>query len=389
MRIGVDATCWANQRGYGRFAREIVTAMAALAPHDEFYCFLDSASRDRFALDSPNVRAVLVSGLTQVPARAASAAGHRTLADMLRMTRAVKKERLDAFFSPSVYTYYPLPIGLPAVVTIHDAIPERFPRLVFPSRKARFLWSLKMRLALFQARRILTVSEYAARDLARVLRIPGGRISVALEAPSADYERRAEKSSETNELPTGSRWFVYVGGFSPHKNVIAAVNAHAALARELGDAAPYLLLVGTRDKDDFYTDVPAIERAIEREGTSNRVRWTGFVGDEELSRIHSGSIALILPSESEGFGLPAVEAAACGSPVIATTESPLPEILEGGGIFIPPGDEAALLSAMRRLATDTAFHESCSEIARERAGQLSWASGATAALAAIREAAAA
>ena len=388
MRIGVDATCWVNRRGYGRFAREIVAAMVRLAPEDEFICFLDAASREEFLLDASNVRAVVVGGLRVSPARAASATGNRSISDMLRMTHAVRSERLDAFFSPSVYTYYPLPLGLPAVVTIHDAIPERFPKLVFPSQKARLFWRLKMRLALFQSRHILTVSEFAARDLERTLHVARSRITVALEAPSADYKPRTTPSTVTDNLPSGRRWFTYVGGFSPHKNVTVAVRAHAKVARELGDSAPYLLLVGTREQDDFYTDVPAIQKTIDIEGMSSLVKWTGFLDDEELSRIHSGSIALLLPSECEGFGLPAVEAAACGSPVIATKESPLPELLEGCGLFVTPGDGRGLPAAMHRMATDTEFHKSCARNALQRAGQLSWEKGASAALDAIHRTAA-
>jgi glycosyltransferase involved in cell wall biosynthesis len=147
----------------------------------------------------------------------------------------------------------------------------------------------------------------------------------------------------------------YVGGFSRHKNIPLLIRAHAQVARELDKDPPYLLLVGTRDRDDFYTDVTSIESAIEQEGTSRLVKWTGFVSDEELSAIHSQSLGLMLPSECEGFGLPAVEAAACGSPVVATVESPLPQLLEGGGVFVRPGDVEALTSAMRRLATDRVF----------------------------------
>jgi alpha-1,3-rhamnosyl/mannosyltransferase len=305
------------------------------------------------------------------------------------MTSAVQRTSVDVFFSPSVYTYHPLPPTLPAVVTIHDAIPERFPNLVFPSAKTRILWGLKVRLAIFQARRFVTVSEYSARDLVRVLGIPREKITVAVEAPSAEYRpRESATTSATAELPADARWFVFVGGFSRHKNVPLLIRAHAALARELGDAAPYLLLVGTRERDDFYTDVASIESEIEKQGTSRLVKWTGFVSDEELSAIHSRSLGLLLPSECEGFGLPAVEAAACGSPVIATVESPLPELLQGGGIFVRPGDIEALTSGMRRLATDSAFQASAGATARARAHGLSWEKSAAAVLDAIRMAAA-
>src|SRR6266446_3953890 len=112
MRIGVDATCWANARGYGRFTREIIPAMTALAAADEFVCFLDPLSASSFNVDSPNIRKVVVSDIREAPVRAASAAGNRSLTDMLRLTNAVRRERLDVFFSPAVYSYFPLPPGL-------------------------------------------------------------------------------------------------------------------------------------------------------------------------------------------------------------------------------------------------------------------------------------
>jgi len=394
MRIGVDATSWANARGYGRFTREIVGAMAALAPRDEFVCFLDPLSAGSFGLDTPNVSKVVVANVREAAVRAAAASRNRTVADMLRMTRAVREGRLDVFFSPTVYTYFPLPPGLRAVVTIHDAIPERFPNLTLPSRKMRLFWNLKVGFALRQARTVLTVSEHAARDLERILRIPRSRIKVASEAPSTSFypvneeESRDILSTVVGDPVPGRRWFTYVGGFNPHKNVPVLIRAHAALTREMGDDAPLLLLVGAHDHDDFFSDVPAINEAIAHEGTASMVKWTGFLEDEVLRSIHSSSIALVLPSDAEGFGLPAVEAAACGSPVIATRESPLPDLLEGAGFFIDPRDETALLSAMRDLAANAELRQRCSLAALAAARNLTWERGASVALAAIREAAA-
>jgi glycosyltransferase involved in cell wall biosynthesis len=391
VRIGIDATCWANERGYGRFTREIVSAMAALAPADEFICFIDRKSADLFRLTAPNVRRVVID-LREAPVVAASAVGRRRLGDILRMTRAVAREPLDVFLSPSVYTYFPLPFGLRAVITIHDAIPERFWTLTFPSRRSRLFWRMKVRLALIQSRIVLTVSDYAATELVRVLGVAPDKVRVALEAPSPEYrpaDSEAEVAAAAKQvgLPPGARWFVYVGGFNPHKNVPAIVRAHAALARESGGAAPYLLLVGTRERDVFQTEGADIQAAIEEGGVAHLVKWTGFLEDQILRDLHSGSLGLLLVSESEGFGLPAVEAAACGAPVIATTDSPLPQLLEGGGIFVPPGDDAALLSAMRTLAVDEEKRLDLGSVALAAARKLTWDRGARAALGAIREAA--
>ena len=123
-------------------------------------------------------------------------------------------------------------------------------------------------------------------------------------------------------------------------------------------------------------------------GSSAFVRWTGFLPDESLVALLSGAVALVLPSECEGFGLPAVEAAASGTAVIATTESPLPELLEGGGLFVPPGDLDALTSAMRMLLHDGAARRVMARQALERARALSWDRAADAVRAALVEAAA-
>src|SRR5439155_5208802 len=123
MRIGVDAACWLNGRGYGRFTREVLRAMVAAARDDDFIFFTDETAD--IDLRAANVRLVRVRQSVR-PVDAAAADSARSPIDMLRLTRAVWKERVDVFFSPSVYTYFPLPPGCPAVVTIHDAIAERF-----------------------------------------------------------------------------------------------------------------------------------------------------------------------------------------------------------------------------------------------------------------------
>ena len=187
--------------------------------------------------------------------------------------------------------------------------------------------------------------------------------------------------------PGDARWFVYVGGFNPHKHVDLLVRAHAAATAGMADA-PLLLLVGTLDGDVFHGARSRIEEAIRLSGTEALIRWTGFVPDEELRHLLTGALALVLPSASEGFGLPAVEAAACGTPVVATTESPLPELLAGGGLFVAPGDVDALAGALRQMFSDESARRRFGATALRRAAALTWAAGARAALGALREAAA-
>jgi glycosyltransferase involved in cell wall biosynthesis len=367
--------------------------MAALGAHHQFVYFVDDTAARHIPGDTSGVEAVLVPQ-SRPPTAAASSDSARSPRDMLRFTAAVARARLDVFFSPSVYTYFPLPLGLPAVITIHDAIAERFPELTVPSRRARLFWNLKLRLALRQATLVLTVSEYARRDVARVHGIPEDRLRVAVEAPAAAYtpvrDRVAvERAATAVGVPSSVPWLVYVGGFNPHKNVDVIVRAHARLAKECGAdglEAPHLVLVGTTTDDVFHGSLDQIRTTIADAGTGDLVHWPGFVPDVALASLLSGAQASLLVSDAEGFGLPAVEAAACACPVVATTESPLPMLLEGGGIFVRPRDEDALLGALRTLAADPAARQRMGEAGLARARALSWESAARSALGALEEA---
>jgi glycosyltransferase involved in cell wall biosynthesis len=388
MRIGVDAVCLANGRGYGRFTRELLRAMVEQSPNDEFILFVDDDAGEHAGPAAANVRVVKVRQRV-APTRAAGAGTYRSPADMLRFTAAVWRESPDVFFSPSVYTYFPVPPRQRAVVAIHDAIAERHPALTLPDPRSRLFWNLKVGLAVRQARLVLTVSDYAARELRDVLGVPAGRIRVAVEAPSAAYtpSSPAEVAAAAARmgLPEGARWLIYVGGFNPHKRVDRIVRAHARLLSARPESV-HLLLVGTTTADNFHGELDHIRNTIAECGTTDLVHWAGFVADEELRHLHSGALALVLPSESEGFGLPAIEAAACGAPVIATRASPLPELLDGGGIFIPPGDEDALTAAMLAMASDEEQRRRFAARAQERARSLDWAASGRAAMSALREA---
>ena len=365
--------------------------MVEHAPDDEFVFFVDREALASLDVEAENVRVELVA-LSESPVDAASANRNRRLRDMLRLTRAVGRERPDVFFSPSVYSYFPLPPGQRAVVAIHDVIADRFPHLTLPTRRDRLFWKMKVGLALQQARLILTVSDYSARSIHEFLGVPPKRIRVAVEAPAQVYRPSengaVEGAARELGLPEGARWFLYVGGFNPHKRVTSLVWAHARVVREERENAPYLLLVGDPESDAFHKNLQRIHDTIAEAGTVEKIVWTGFVPDERLRHLHSGALALVLPSEAEGFGLPAVEAAACGTPVIATTQSPLPDLLAGGGIFVSPGDQDTLEGALRLLSNDEPLRSRMGRVALQRARALSWERGARAALDAIREAAA-
>jgi glycosyltransferase involved in cell wall biosynthesis len=388
MKVGVDATSWVNGRGYGRFVRELLPRMVERSPGDEFSFFIESTNAARLTGLPKNARIVPVD-LGKPPTEAAAADGARSPGDMWKMTKAVKSARVDVFFFPTVYTYFPMPYGQRMVVTIHDAIAERFPHLTLPNTKARLFWNAKVWLAKRQARLVLTVSDFAARELTEVLKIPAAKLRVTGEAPSAEFrpsDSTAEIAAAARKigLPADARWLVYVGGFNPHKYVDAAIRAHAAAQGSQKNL--FLLLVGTLTGDVFMQERGRLEAIVRECGTESTVKWTGFLPDGELRHLFSGAVATLLPSANEGFGLPAVEAAACACPVIATTMSPLPELLSGGGEFIAPADSDAMARTISKWLNDETLRKSLGERARACAAAMSWDLAADRANSCLREA---
>jgi hypothetical protein len=163
MRIGIDACTWSNRRGYGRFTRGVVTALVEGHLDHEFVLVVDQHTARE--AEFPAGAKVHVVATSEQPGQAASAYGSRSPADLLRMTRAVRRVRPDVFYFPTRYSYFPLPPGTPAVVTFHDATAELHPELIFPGLRSRLLWAAKTRLALRQADRLVTVSSDARSRL--------------------------------------------------------------------------------------------------------------------------------------------------------------------------------------------------------------------------------
>ena len=374
LRIGIDGTCLASERGYGRFLRELLGPLLADSGGHEVVLFLDAATAERVAL--PDVRVERLA-TRESQATAASGSGSRSLADLWRMGRGVAAQPLDVFYFPSVFSWFPLPRRLPTAVAIHDTIPERHGDIVFPHRRNRWLWQAKSWAARRQARTVITVSEYARRQIERVLGVPSERIFVTPEAPSPAF-RPAEDAGpreawlRAHGLAPALRYFLFVGGLNPHKNVDGLVRALAALPNDSAGRAPELLLVGSYDRDTFHADRDALHRTVATSGLEGRVHWPGFVPDEALRHLYAGAVATVLPAFEEGFGLPAVEGAACGAPCVATRESPLPEVLAGGGAFFDPHDPAALEAALGVLWSDPTARAAMAAAALERASALSW-----------------
>ncbi|MFN7974153.1 MAG: glycosyltransferase family 1 protein [Acidobacteriota bacterium] len=293
--------------------------------------------------------------------------------DLLRMGWAATALSANVFFFPAVYSYFPLFRPVPSVVTFHDAIAEEHPDLVFPERRARLFWRMKTRLALATATRILTVSDSARLQISRLFGIPESAIAVATEGAAEIFGRRHDPLDVARALgkyglPRDRPLFLYVGGISPHKNIDGLLRA---LAR-LQDATFHLAIVGDKDSDTFLSCYPAIAKLAQDLGLASRITFPGFVPDGDLALLYAGATALVFPSFSEGFGLPAVEAMASGLPVAASRAGSLPEVVKDAGLLFDPRDEGSIADAIARLLADAELRARLRRAGLARAAQYSW-----------------
>jgi glycosyltransferase involved in cell wall biosynthesis len=349
-------------------------------PEHEFVLVVDSHTARECSF--PGEARTLVVQTTAQPTKAAAADGARSPSDILRMSWAATRARFDAFLFLTRYSYYPLFNRTPTVVTFHDATSETRPELLFPNRRAHLFWKLKTRLALRQADRLVTVSNDARRQIAAAFGLREDSIAVVSEGPDAIFRPMAgdpavTAARERYGLPAATPLILYVGGISPHKNLQALLRAASIVQGE--ERGPWrVVLVGDYRGDSFlgcYQELNELARSL---GIEERVTFTGFVPDEDLVLLYNAASMLVLPSKGEGFGLPAVEAMACGLPVAASDLNSLPEVLGGAGLLFDPDSDEAVAASMLRLMRDPALRADLSRKGLARARDYSWAAGADA-----------
>jgi glycosyltransferase involved in cell wall biosynthesis len=335
-----------------------------------FVLFLDREPAEEVL--RPNVEIVRVTTSATVT-EAAVADGNRSIRDVLAFSRAASSRPLDIFWFPAVYSWFPVRPGIPSIVTFHDAIAEHFIDLVLPNLRGRTLWNLKVWLAKRSARHIATVSEAAREEIVRYLRIPRDRISVILEAADARFapvndaaQRLAAR--EQLGLPADKRLILYVGGLAPHKNLAGLVEGFAKAAP--GDVD--LVLAGDPKGDGFHSNVEELHALVRARELENRVHFPGFVPDALLPALYSDALAVAMPAFSEGFGLPAAEAIACGTPVIATKGGAVAEVVGPAGLFFDPRDPDDIGRAISEVAGDASLLDRLRAQCLPRSAELSW-----------------
>jgi len=374
MRIGIDATCWANPRGYGRFTRNMLTALLELDKANEYLFFMDSFTASM--ADFPANAEQKIITLSESPTQAASASGRRSVSDMIKMGREVAKEKPDIFFYPSVYTYFPVFGSAKKIVAIHDVIAEKYPEMIFNSWKNKFFWNMKTWLAIKQADLILTVSDFSQQGIAEHFHLDKKNIKVITEGSNNAFfpvQDRQEMYSTLSKygLSDTSRYILYVGGIAPHKNLSCLVNAFSNLISMEQYRDIKLVLVGDYKNDVFLID-EQLKRNMDNPDLKQNVIFTGYIPDEDLNFLYNGATIFVLPSFCEGFGLPALEAMSCGTVVIGSSTTSIPEVVGDAGLYFDPHNENELVSKLQTVLDDDNLRGELGKRSLERSATFSW-----------------
>jgi alpha-1,3-rhamnosyl/mannosyltransferase len=352
LRIAFDGRfLTARYPGIGRYAFNLLRALPRAAPEAEVTVLVGEEDPRFPWRDLAESERLPVS----VPVR--------NLAEQLVLPRALRRLDASVFHSPYFVTAYRPPC--PLVVTVHDAIGAS--RDYLPSPFARLAVRVGTHLALRAARAVITVSEASKRELVRRFGAPAAGAVVIPEAaapelrPATD-DAKAELRRRRN-LP--ERYALFVGTAKPHKNLEGLIRAWS----ELGGEACSLVVAGRRDPR-----FPGPERTARSLGVD--VRFLGEVPEAELPVLYSGAELVAVPSFCEGFGLPVVEAMACGTPVACSGVSSLPEVTGGAAALFDPASTASMAKTVTRLLREPELRRELAGKGLRRARTFSWATTA-------------
>ncbi len=373
MHITIDYTPALRQAaGIGRYTRELVAALTRLDRANEYTLFCAGESPP--AGDWPANFQVRTSN---VPARWLTAGWHRL---GLHLAAEAFTGTCDLFHSPD-FTLPPLK-NARGVVTVHDLSFLRCPEHADPGLRDFLTRTVPRSVA--RASRVLADSESTRADLIELLGVEPEKISVVPAGVDARFRpvRDTLKLAQVRQRYHLPEWFIlFVGTLEPRKNLARLITAYGQMRRHTG--LPHQLVIAGKPGWLYQ----GIYEQVVKEGLSENVRFIGFVADEDLPALYTLADLLAFPSLYEGFGLPPLEAMACGTPVVASNRSSLPEAVGPAGLLVDPEDIDALADALARVLGNASLRVRLADLGRAQAARFTWQAAAERLLEAYRLAA--
>jgi glycosyltransferase involved in cell wall biosynthesis len=376
LRIALDTRRVADF-GIGTYIRNLVRALARVDDHNRYKLITTERAVPEFADLPPNFEtAIFPAAQKKGPAQSGLA--------QIRYGLFLRKLEADLFHIP--LNAVPLLMPKPYLVTIHDMSTLLFASQLGYRNRLRHFY---LRRGLIRADRVMAVSMATCRDVEAVLGIPASRMRVVYNAPDPTFhapgrrpwgeERRRiglsgyppRSSACWTATASTTRSCLYVGRTNPQKNIPRLVEAFAVLRGEIQEHPVYrdlrLLIIG-----DEISRYPALRHAVIQSRVEDTVRFLGFVPIDTLRAFYQAASAFVFPSLYEGFGLPPLEAMACGTPVVCSSVSSLPEVVGDAAEIVNPENVFDIARGMREVLLDGTRRSQLVERGFEQARRFSW-----------------
>jgi glycosyltransferase involved in cell wall biosynthesis len=350
MKIGIDARLtYYRAGGISTYIRRVILALEALDRANDYTIFRSRKAREP-----------LTTRFRSAPLWTPS---HHRL-ERLALSVELARFRLDVLHSPDFIP--PLRGARRHVITVHDLTFLHYPQ--FLTDESRHYYNDQIGTAVCQADHILADSEATKADIVALLGVPAAKITVHMLGVDENFQPLPPEPVEAmrRELALPPRYFLFVGTFEPRKNIGGLLEAYRRLIARLPTAPP-LVVAGSRGWlfDETMAQIEAMQ-------LRERVLWREKVSQTHLPALYNSACALVTPSFYEGFGLPALEAMACGTVPIVSNRGSLPEVVGDVGRQVNPDDADDIAAAMEQALTDTAWRESMREAGLQRAKTFTW-----------------
>ncbi len=355
MKIAIDARKW-RDFGIGTYVRNLVRHLATLDRETTYLLFCNPA-------DEATLRDLAANFIPVVD----DSAGY-SLREHLSIPWKLHRLGADLLHSP--HYVRPLFCTTPTVVTIHDCIHLRFPEYL-PTRMAWRYAHAMIGSAIRRSALVFTVSDASRRDILhfypwadpdRVQVVPNALDDTFLADPGPEEMERVKERYQIR-----GRFVLYAGNIKPHKNLDRLIGAYAQIKARAGYEDLKLFIIG-----DEVTRYPALRRLVEAAGVRQDVRFFGFVPDRTLAALYRMASVFAFPSLYEGFGLPPLEAMACGTPVVTSRISSLPEVVGDAAVLVDPHSVDDIAAGIERVLCDDAFRADLVARGRARVSLFSW-----------------
>lgn len=344
MKIGIDIQTTAGQKvGFGFYVENLVQALQKIDHKNEYVLMAPAPTALERDFSTPQ----------------------RLIWDQIQLPWRARQAKVDILHQPCFSA--PLFYSGKVVVTVHDIISRKFPQNIpFFSRQFFGRW---MPFSNRRADKIIAISQHTKKDIIEVLHIPEEKIEVIYLAASDKFQPIKDQfalEEVKKKYGLSGPFILHVGTLEPRKNLAFLITAFARALR-LGPIKEQLVITG---RQGWYYE--GLFKLVKDLKLSRKVVFTGYVEEDDLPRLYNAASLFVFPSLYEGFGLPPLEALACGTPVISSNTSSMPEVIGRAGILLPPEDLEAWRRQIYRVLTNKSLRQTMAEQGFSQAKKFSW-----------------